>query len=275
MMMQDGKALQGGTSHFLGQNFSKAADITYRDKNGEVQYAWTTSWGVTTRMIGSIIMTHGDDDGLILPPRIASAQIVIIPIVHHQEVKDRVFSYCHTLAKEHRKISYYDQKLAVHFDDQDIRGGEKVWSWIKKGVPIRLEIGPREIEANQLFITKRNRGHRDFQHQTKEEFIATVTSQLDEIQENLFQRALEFKKTHTIKIDTKDEFYEFFNPKHSHIHGGFALSHWSGDPKVEEQIKKDLNVTIRCIPFNQEKEEGKCMMTGKKSLQRVIFSKSY
>lgn len=269
-MMQDGKALQAGTSHFLGQNFSKAQEITYQDKEGNQVHAWTTSWGVTTRLIGGMIMVHGDDDGLVLPPRIASAQIVILPLIHKPEAKEKVLSYCKALQEKLQKITYHGNPLAVKMDDRDIRSGEKVWGWIKKGVPIRIEVGPRELENNELSITKRNKGHKDFEKQSEEELLKTIIDQLDAIQDNLYQKAKSFRDTHIKEINTKEEFYAFFEKEK-----GFASAHWSGDSAVEDLVQKDLSVTIRCIPLEGKKEAGTCPFTGNPSPQRVIFGKSY
>jgi prolyl-tRNA synthetase len=270
MMMQDGKALQGGTSHFLGQNFSKAANITFRDQEGSEVHAWTTSWGVTTRMIGGLIMTHGDDDGIILPPRIAPTHIVIIPLIHKEETKNAVFTYCRELKEKLSKIEFDGAPIRVIVDERDVRSGEKVWSWVKKGVPIRVEVGPRELEENILSVVKRTSGPKEFEQQTEEQFFQTVSEQLAAIQSSLYNRAKAFRDEHLVKIDTKEEFYEFFNSNK-----GFAYAHWSGDPAVEEMVGKDLSVTIRCIPFEGEKEKGTCPFTGKPSPQRVVFAKSY
>jgi prolyl-tRNA synthetase len=269
-MMQDGKALQAGTSHFLGQNFSKAQEMTYQDKEGNQVYAWTTSWGATTRLIGGMIMVHGDDDGLVLPPRIASAHIVILPLIHNPEAKEKILSYSHALREKLQKILYHDKNLVVKVDDRDIRSGEKMWGWVKKGVPIRIEVGPRELENNELSIAKRNKGHKDFEKQSEEELLKTITAQLDAIQEALYQKAKAFRDTHIKEIDTKEEFYHFFENER-----GFALAHWSGDPAVEEEVQKELSVTIRCIPLEGKKEAGTCPFTGKPSSQRVLFGKSY
>lgn len=268
--MQDGKALQAGTSHFLGQNFSKAQEMTYQDKEGNQVYAWTTSWGATTRLIGGMIMVHGDDDGLVLPPRIASAHIVILPLIHNPEAKEKILSYSHALREKLQKILYHDKNLVVKVDDRDIRSGEKMWGWVKKGVPIRIEVGPRELENNELSIAKRNKGHKDFEKQSEEELLKTITAQLDAIQEALYQKAKAFRDTHIKEIDTKEEFYHFFENEK-----GFALAHWSGDPAVEEEVQKELSVTIRCIPLEGKKEAGTCPFTGKPSPQRVLFGKSY
>ena len=277
-MMQDRKALQGGTSHFLGQNFAKAAGIEFQDPEGNLQNAWTTSWGVTTRLIGSVIMTHSDDDGLILPPRIASTHVVILPILHKEETREGVLAFSQDLAKSLREISYFGQRLQVNLDDRDVRGGEKTWSWIKKGIPLRVEIGPRDVESGKVCLKVRTKGHKETLFLTKEEFIEKVPALLDEVHDTMYERALAFREKHTHKIDSKEEFYEFFTPKNRknpEIHGGFALCHWSGEEEVEEIVKKDLNVTIRCIPLDGPEEEGICVISGKKSRRRVIFAKSY
>ncbi len=278
MMMQDRKALQGGTSHFLGQNFAKASEIKFRDIDGEVRFAWTTSWGATTRLIGSLVMTHSDDDGLILPPRVASSHIVILPVIHKEETKAEVLSYCHSLAGQLRHLHYEGRNLNVIVDEREMRGGDKLWSWIKKGVPMRIEIGPRDIAGDRFPVARRDRGHRDVTPQSREEILSTVIGQLEDIQQNLFDRAKKFRDSHIKKIDTKEEFYAFFTPKNAEnpeIHGGFAACHWVEDTATEEQIKKDLGVTIRCIPLDAPHEEGQCPFTGKKSTRRVIYAKAY
>lgn len=277
-MTQDRKALQGGTSHFLGQNFAKASEIRFRDAVGETQYAWTTSWGMTTRLIGAMVMAHSDDDGLVLPPRVASSHIVLLPVIHKEETKAAVMQYCHALAGQLRHLNYHGRPLTVTIDEREMRGGDKTWSWIKKGVPIRIEVGPRDIAADKLPLARRDKGHKDIQPVSREELLNTVLPILDEIQSGMFQRALDFRNSHIKKIDTKEEFYAFFTPKNSEnpeIHGGFALAHWCADPDVEEQIKKDLSVTVRCIPNDSPLEEGKCPISGKPSKQRVIYAKAY
>ena len=277
-MMQDRKALQAGTSHFLGQNFSKASDIKFLDDKGELVYAWTTSWGVSTRLVGALIMTHSDDDGLILPPKLAPSHVVILPVVHKEETRAEVMAYCTKLAEELRAVQYDGRPVEVEIDARDMRGGEKTWSWIKKGIPIRLEVGPRDMADDSVFVGRRDRSPKQRVSQKRAEFVATVAQQLDEMQDAMLERARKLREEHTRRIDSKDEFYEFFTPKNAEkpeIHGGFALCHWSGDAEVEEQVKNDLNVTIRCIPIDAEEEEGSCVISGKPSHRRVIFGKSY
>lgn len=275
-MMQDRKALQAGTSHFLGQNFSKSCDIKFRTQEGDQEFGWTTSWGATTRLIGGLIMTHSDDDGLVLPPKIATAHLVIIPIVHQEEMKESVWDYCDQLAASLKKNLYGRQSLQVIIDKREMRGGEKSWSWIKKGVPLRLEIGPREIEAGQFQLARRDKPHKETTSVSASHLISQIGAILDDIQANLLAKATAFRKQHTVKIDTKEDFYAFFTPKNEEeIHGGFALCHWNGDPAVEEKVKQDLNVTIRCIPLNSPEEPGRCVITGEPSFRRVIFAKAY
>jgi len=269
-MMQDGKALQMGTSHFLGQNFSKASNITFQDSAGKLDLAWTTSWGVSTRLIGGIIMAHSDDDGLILPPRIAPVHIVIIPLVHHLTFKEGIYNYCHKLKEKLATLSYMNCPLEVHIDERDMRSGEKIWSWIKKGVPIRVEVGPRELEKGYLTVTKRHRGHKEREKQSEEQFACNVIDQLEEIQQKLFQKAKCFRMAHLREINTKEEFYQFFKKER-----GFASAHWSGDPSIEETLQKELNVSIRSIPMNRERRGGTCPFSGGKSNCRVIFAKAY
>jgi prolyl-tRNA synthetase len=277
-MMQDRKALQCGTSHFLGQNFAKASQIQYRDKESNMQYAWTTSWGLTTRLIGALIMTHSDDDGLIMPPRIAASHIVLIPVVHKEETRADVMSYVQSLCKDLKQLTYAGCPLHVTIDDRDMRGGDKTWHWIKKGIPLRLEIGPRDIAADRLGLARRDKAHKELTFLSRAELLADISSVLDDMQNSLLQKAESFRDAHIHKIDSKEEFYAFFTPKNAEqpeVHGGFAFSHWSEDPEVEEIVKKDLNVTIRCIPLDSPQEEGRCVITGKKSSRRVLFAKAY
>ncbi len=279
-MMQDRKALQAGTSHFLGQNFAKASDIQFLDQNGTRQHAWTTSWGVSTRLIGSLIMTHSDDDGLVLPPKLAPAQVVIIPIFRSDDEKPGVLEYCRRVAAELRAQRFADRPVSVIVDERDERGGEKVWGWIKKGVPVRLEIGPRDMEKDALFVGRRDKGHKEKQSIARSEFVANVAATLQSIQDALFARARTYREQHTQRIDSKEEFYRYFTPppvaenSPTPIHGGFALTHFSGDVELEQRIKDELSVTVRCIPL-EASEPGTCPFTGKPSRQRVIWAKAY
>jgi prolyl-tRNA synthetase len=279
-MMQDRKALQAGTSHFLGQNFARASGIQFLDQSGGHQHAWTTSWGVSTRLIGGLLMTHSDDDGFVLPPKLAPQQVVIIPIFRSDDEKVRVLDYCRKLAAELRAQRFADAPVRVLVDERDERGGEKVWSWVRKGVPLRLEIGPRDIDKDSVFAARRDRPPKDKQSVQRVEFVATIESRLTAIQDGLFDRAKAYRAQHTQRIDDKDEFYAFFTSereeegKPAPIHGGFALAHFGGDVALEQKIKDDLAVTVRCIPL-EKSEAGTCPFTGKPSPQRVVWAKAY
>jgi len=279
-MMQDRKALQAGTSHFLGQNFSKASGIQFTDANNVPTHAWTTSWGVSTRLIGGMIMTHADDDGLICPPKLAPTQVVILPTGKPEE-RQRVIEWCRALERDLKARTFAGTPVRVHVDERDLGGGIKVWQWIKKGVPIRLEIGPRDIDKDSVFLGRRDKGPKEKVSMLRGEFVAQVDAMLQEIQDALFARALAFRKEHTREIDTKDDFYAFFAdpPKKqandpTPIHAGFALAHFNGDPALEAKIKEDLKVTVRCIPLGGG-EPGTCPFTGQPSKQRVVWAKAY
>ena len=281
-MMQDRKALQAGTSHFLGQNFSKAQNIEFQDDQGQLQHAWTTSWGVSTRLIGGLIMTHSDDDGLVLPPRLASKHVVVCPIYRKDEERGPVMEYCTSLAKELADQdfdggSFGGNKVQVQLDDRDISGGEKKWHHIKRGVPIRLEIGPRDIANNGVFGARRDTGEKLPKGMTRDQFVAGVGELLGDIQNNLFERARAMREENTVRIDSLDEFKAYFTPKNAErpeIHAGFAWCHYVEDPKVEEALK-ELKVTIRCVPVDGNDEEGACIFTGQPSQRRAVFAKAY
>ena len=280
-MMQDRKALQAGTSHFLGQNFAKASNIQFLDAQGTQQLAWTTSWGVSTRLVGAMIMTHSDDDGMVCPPRLAPSHVVILPVTHKAEDRERVLAYCESLAKELRAQTYMGAPVRVELDDRDLRGGDKVWQWVKKGVPLRLEVGPRDMEKDSVFLARRDKGTKDKVSLGRAEMVANVGNLLDEIHDALLARAKAFRAEHTREIDTKEEFYAYFAaPKTKDpndptpIHGGFAMTHFSGDVAIEKQIKDDLGVTVRCIPLDGG-EPGTCPFSGKPSAKRVVWAKSY
>ena len=279
-MMQDCKALQAGTSHFLGQNFARAQEIKFQSAEEREEYAWTTSWAVSTRLLGGLIMTHGDDDGAVLPPRVASAHLVLMPILRKPEDQASVMEYVHRLADELRRQDYHGQPLRVEIDTRDI-GGTRNWDWIKKGIPLRLEIGPRDVAADAVFFARRDKDHRDKTSMARNQFVSEAGTILDDIQQSLYQRALAFQQAHTRPIDEREAFYEFFTPRdieRPEIHGGFALSHWCGDGSCEAKIKEDLGVTIRCLPFDQKRfgfEPGACICCGRPSPRRVIFAKAY
>ena len=276
-MMQDCKALQAGTSHFLGQNFAKASNIRFQSKEEEEVYAWTTSWGASTRLIGGVIMTHSDDDGLILPPRVAPAQVVLLPIAHKEADRAKVDTYVDALAADLQKVGYSGRPLRVEIDRRDI-GGARGWDWIKKGVPLRLEIGPRDIANDAVFVGRRDKPHKEKSAMPREQFIDQVGVILDEIQTHLFERARAFREENTLRLDDYEAFRAYFTPRNNEkpeIHGGFALSHWCGSAACEEKIKDDLTVTIRCIPFDAPREKGRCICCGEESSQRVVFAKAY
>jgi prolyl-tRNA synthetase len=275
-MMQDRKALQAGTSHFLGQNFSKACGIKFQGKEGKEEFGWTTSWGVSTRLIGGMIMTHSDDDGLVVPPKVAPTQIVILPVTPKEDSRSKVLEACNNLLDELKEKQFSGSSIRVEIDDRDLRGGEKYWQWVKKGIPLTLEIGPRDLDNSTVFMGRRDHGAKREGISIKE-LISNAPQILGDIQDNLYQRALDFREQNTKLIDSKDEFYDFFTPDKKNptgIHGGFAMVHWDRDSKWEEQIKNDLKVTIRCIPQG-ESEPGVCIFSGNPSPGRVVMAKSY
>ena len=268
-MMQDCKALQCGTSHYLGQNFSKSFGIRFSNREEKLEHAYTTSWGTTTRLIGGMIMMHGDDDGLRLPPRIAPKQVVILPVIPKEELKEEVLAYAEELAESIRKESYAGEAVSVHVDSRDIRGGVKKWEWVKKGVPIRIEVGPRDIEKSAAMLFRRDNNEKESLSRT--EIPVRIPSLLTEIQESYFNQALKWREENTHhNIQTFDEMKKFFSLKKS----GFVLGKWCGCEETEDLLS-ELKVTIRCIPFEQSGTKGKCLITGKDATQDVIYAKSY
>ena len=280
-MAQDRKAIQAGTSHFLGQNFARASGIQFHSRAGAQEYGWTTSWGMTTRLIGTVIMAHGDDDGLVLPPRIAPTHIVILPITPKEETRDQVLQAAENLAGELRKQTFFGAPVEVEVDRRDLGGGQKNWEWVKKGVPLRVELGPRDLESGNVAVSRRDQPVKTKEFVASSDFVTGAVELLNSIQQNLFDRAKQFRDAHLQPIDSKEEFYAFFTPKNSakpEIHGGFALAHWDESRAVEEQIKNDLRVTIRCIPFDDPAnppEPGTCPFTGNPSPRRVVWAKAY
>jgi prolyl-tRNA synthetase len=227
-----------------------------------------------------MLMTHSDDDGFVAPPKVAPLQVVILPIFRSDEDKPNVLVYCHKVAHELRAQHFAGRHVAVMVHERDGRGGDKVWHWIKKGVPLRVEIGPRDMEKDALFVGRRDRAPKDKQSVPRSEFVATVAATLQSIQDNLYSRAADLRRQHTRSIDSKEEFYAWFTPPRvqegmpTPIHGGFALTHFCGDADLEERIKNELGVTVRCIPL-EKSEPGTCPFTGEPSPQRVVWAKAY
>ncbi len=270
-MMQDRKALQAGTSHFLGQNFAKASGIQFLSEAGRLEYAWTTSWGVSTRLVGGLVMTHGDDDGLVLPPRLAPLHVVILPVIPKEEQRAPVLEACAALRDELAAVQWDGRRLEVELDARDLRGGDKLWQWVKKGVPLRVEIGPRDLAAGTVFMARRDTGEKV--SLPRAAFVARVPALLDEIQGGLLARARAFREANSRLIDSEAEFREFFKSEESG--GGFAWVHFCGDPAIEDRLKQELKVTVRCIPQVAAPEPGTCIFSGRPSPQRVVFAKAY
>ncbi|QDS96207.1 Proline--tRNA ligase [Roseimaritima multifibrata] len=274
-MMQDRKALQAGTSHFLGQNFSKAQQIQFQDHDGDLQYAWTTSWGVSTRLIGALIMTHSDDDGLVLPPRLAPTQVVLLPIYRDEQQRDYVLEYVHDLKKELQSQTMAGAPIRVDIDDRDMRGGEKKWYHVKRGVPIRVEVGPKDIAKQAAFVSRRDTGKSV--PLGREELVESIGDLLADIQQELFDRALKHREDNSCKIDNEADFRAYFTPKNEDSpepHGGFAYCYFA-EEKDLEPLLKELKVTIRCIPQVNNDQPGKCFLTGKPAAKQGIFAKAY
>jgi len=283
-MMQDRKALQAGTSHFLGQNFAHASDIKFSDAEGKISFAWTTSWGVSTRLIGGMIMTHADDDGMVLPPRLAPAHVVIIPVTHKPETAQAVRDYCNRLAADLRAIPYAGRMVEVEVDDRDIRGGDKTWQWIKKGIPVRVEVGPRDMEQDSVFMGRRDRGHKEKEAVKRDAFVSGIVALLEDIQSTLFARAKAHRDANTRTIDSREEFEAFFGARNEaegedggagSVKGGFALVRYAPDPAVEEELKAKFAVTCRCIPLEGSDDPGPCIFSGKPATRRAVFAKAY
>ena len=263
-LMQDGKALQAGTSHFLGQNFAKAFDVKYASKEGKLEHVWATSWGVSTRLMGALIMTHSDDKGLVLPPKLAPNQVVIVPIYKSEEQLEEVSKKANELAAELR-----DAGISVKFDDRDThKPGWKFAQYELQGVPLRIAIGPKDLEKGTVELARRDTLTKEFVNQT--EVVEKVKGLMIEIQDTLFQKALDFRSEHTTKVDTFEEFKSVLKAK-----GGFILAHWDGTAETETKIKELTKATIRCIPLDAEKEQGICVFSGNPSSQRVLFAKAY
>lgn len=270
-LMQDGKALQAGTSHFLGQNFAKAFDVKFTDKEGKLNYVWATSWGVSTRLMGALVMAHSDDKGLVLPPKLAPIQVVIVPIYKGENQLNQITEKVNLIKKK-----LEDKGITVKYDNRDThKPGWKFAEYELKGIPVRIAIGPRDIENDTLEIARRDTLEKEIKSQDGiENYIENL---LEDIQKNIFEKALKFREENTFKVDTYDEFKDIIENK-----GGFVLAHWDGTPETEQKIKEETKATIRVIPMDAKparsaggEEDGKCIYSGKPSKKRVIFAKAY
>ncbi|MGL2966768.1 proline--tRNA ligase [Flavobacterium sp. XGLA_31] len=263
-LMQDGKALQAGTSHFLGQNFAKAFDVKFANQEGKQEHVWGTSWGVSTRLMGALVMTHSDDNGLVLPPNLAPIQVVIVPIFRTDEEFEAITAAAHDLIAQFKKL-----KISVKFDNRTTqKPGFKFAEWELKGVPVRIAIGPKDLENGTFEVARRDTLTKEVI--AKEGAVAYINDLLEQIQKDLFNRALDFRNEHVTEVNSFEEFKEVLENK-----TGFVSAHWDGTPETEEKIKDLTKATIRCIPLNQVKEEGKCIFSGGKSTGRVLFAKAY
>jgi prolyl-tRNA synthetase len=270
-MMQDGKALQAGTSHFLGQNFARAQQISFADPEGGDSFCWTTSWGVSTRLIGGLIMTHADDDGLVLPPRVAPEQIVLLPIFRSDEDRAAVMACCESLKAKLEDCRWQNEPLRVRIDARDIRGGDKVWQHIKQGVPLRVEIGPRDLAAGAISLARRDASPKDRQSLPLENFVAEAANLLEDFQHQLFKRAVEFREAHSARLDSQAAIHEAFTETGPI---GFAHVHVADDPAVAAALDP-LKVTVRCTPMDWDDEPGTCLFTGQPVARRSVIARSY
>jgi prolyl-tRNA synthetase len=263
-MMQDGKALQSGTSHFLGQNFAKAFDVQFTNKEGKLDWVWATSWGVSTRLMGALVMGHSDDNGLVIPPRLAPLQVVIVPIYKNPDELNQISKIALDIKK-----SLQENNISVKYDDRDThKPGWKFAEYEMKGVPVRLALGPRDIKNQTVEVARRDTLEK--QTAPQENIVGRIKDLLDDMQKNLFRKALEFRNQNTHKVDNWEEFKEIIMNR-----GGFVMAHWDGTTETENKIKDETKATIRCIPLDKDQETGKCIYTGKPSGQRVLFAKAY
>jgi prolyl-tRNA synthetase len=277
-MMQDGRALQAGTSHYLGHHFAKACNIQFQSREGNLEYVHTTSWGVSTRLLGALIMTHADDDGMKMPPRVAPYQVVIVPILRDDASRQQVMDYCEGLRKEISAQTYAGEPVRVKLDARDISGGDKRWDWIKKGAPLIVEIGPRDVEGGKVCVSRRDKLSEGKKFIEKGEFASTVSAQLAEVQKSLFDAAVALRTSRTV-TDIKDwaafEAYFSKDADNSFTGGqGFVRAKWSEDTESLAKLEP-LGVTVRCIPFDQDGKEGTCVLTGKPAKLDVIFARAY
>jgi len=269
-MVQDKKAIQAGTSHYLAQNFSKAQDISFTGREGKVEHAHTTSWGVSTRLIGTLIMAHSDDDGLVCPPRVATQQIVIIPVTPKPDTRDAVLDACQALAETLRSQRFHDEPLRVHVDSRDIPG--KKWEWVKKGAPIRIEIGPRDLESRKVCLQRRDQAANEKAFVDKEDFIRNVTDILQEIHDNLLATATTFRDANIAECQDLEAFHSHWKQENP----GWLLTPWAGSSTEEDVLSKEHKITVRCLPLDQQNEaEAPCLVTGKPTRARALWGRSY
>jgi prolyl-tRNA synthetase len=262
--MQDGKALQAGTSHFLGQNFAEAFDVKFANAEGKQEYVWGTSWGVSTRLMGALVMTHSDDQGLVLPPNLAPIQVVIVPIYKTDEQLAQITQEVEKLIADLRKL-----RISVKFDDRTTqKPGFKFAEWELKGVPVRIAVGPKDLENGTYEVARRDTLTKEVK--SKEGIATFISGLLDQIQEDLFNKALNYRETHITEVNSFEEFKDVLENK-----GGFVSAHWDGTAETEEKIKELTKATIRCIPLDGVEEAGSCVFTGKMSNRRVFFAKAY
>jgi prolyl-tRNA synthetase len=265
-MMQDGKALQAGTSHFLGQNFAKAFDVQFTDKDNKMDYVWATSWGVSTRLIGALVMAHSDDQGLVIPPKLAPLQVVIVPIYNKKDVEasQRIDAKAAEIMKELKS-----KGVSVKYDNDDSnRPGWKFAEYELRGVPVRIALGARDLENNQVEVARRDT--KEKASYSLDGITDRIVALLDDIQKSIYKKALSFRDDHTTSVDTWEDFVSTLDSK-----GGFVSAHWDGTSETEDKIKEMTKATIRCIPLNNPKEDGKCILTGNPSTQRVLFARAY
>jgi prolyl-tRNA synthetase len=263
-LMQDGRALQAGTSHFLGQNFAKAFDVKFANQEGKQEYVWGTSWGVSTRLMGALVMTHSDDNGLVLPPNLAPIQVVIVPIYKTEEELEAITNVATELVSEFKKMG-----ISIKFDQRTTqKPGFKFAEWELKGVPVRIAIGPKDLENGTFEIARRDLLTKETK--PKEGIVIYVKELLEQIQIDLFDRALNYRNTHITEVNSFEEFKEILETK-----GGFIAAHWDGTAETEEKIKELTKATIRCIPLDRKEEQGNCIFSGAKSAGRVLFAKAY
>ncbi len=273
-MVQDRKAIQAGTSHFLGQNFAKAQNISFAGRDNTKQHAWTSSWGVSTRMIGALIMMHSDDDGLVCPPRVAPQQIVIVPVTPKEDTKDAIIDHCEQLAATLRQQNLHGQSLRVIVDKRDIGGGTKKWEWIKKGVPVRIEIGPRDLEKGSVCLQRRDEAIQAKSFVAESEVIENMVNILQDIQDKLLAKAVDFRNAHIKEANTLAELEDNFSGEGD---ADWLLVPWDGSPEEEEELAKRLRISIRCIPVGEmgTGAEAPCILTGKPTTRRVLWARSY